>query len=574
MHVLFLQILPAAALGVVLNKAAPSKAVWNSDIKAAWTKAYQTPKPEVLGHYEIDDIEGTIPPCLSGTVWRNGPGKFERGGTRYEHVLDGDGLVCRFCIDGAQNRASFAGAFVGTPEYEAEAAANEILHRNTFGTQPEGLLTNTFNLVLKNPANTNIQTWGGKTLALWEAALPARINPVTLEYEAAETFDGLLPDGKLTVTSGVSEELDRSIGLGVAFTAHPREDRKRGRMVGWSWAAPLAGERLALTIREFDMHGGEVLATTKTTLPSRVAPHDFAITDSWYVFVLNAMELKLVPYVLGLSGPVGALRTTGEGVKLQLVARAGGPMAGREPIIIETDDPYFAIHHASALEESPYRLRLFTAAWPRVGQGPFLGDWGGAVPVYDDGKINPTLLLETVITVDDDEREDDEREEEAPGATMGARAERTVAVGACIDHPHVDPRFEGDEGVRYIFMSYCNEEGVSGSPPIGWCRYDRQTGELRVWKAPPRTFCEEVVVIPKEGRLSAESVEADEADVWIAAMMFDADKGRSALAILDGADIEKGPVAKLWCKGGVPHGLHGCFSPELLDDKLRKGEES
>ena len=547
------------SVGVVALNKAPSPAVWNQDIKAAWTKAYQTAQPSVLGDYEITaDIEGTIPASLSGTIWRNGPGKFERGSTRYEHVLDGDGLICRFSIDGARNRASFAGAFVATPEFEAEAEANEILHRNTFGTQPEGILANFFNLVLKNPANTNIQTWGGKTLALWEAALPARINPVTLEYEAAETFEGWIPEGKLTVTSGVSEELDKSIGLGVAFTAHPREDRKRQRMVGWSWAAPLAGERLAVRIGEFDVQSGEVLRTTRTVLPSRVAPHDFAITDSWYVFVLNAMELKLAPYVLGLTGPVGALCTSGKGVKLQLVPRPDGPMAGREPVMIETDDPYFAIHHATALEETPTKLTLYTAAWPVVGQGPFLGDWGGDVPLYDDGKINPTLLLQTSITLD----------EVAEGALAG-RVDRTTAVGACIDHPHVDPRFEGDEKVRYVYMSYCNEEGNSGSPPIGWCRWDRQTGDMRIWKAPPRTFCEEVVIIPKDGKLGADSVEADEADVWVAAMMFDADKGRSALAILDGADIEKGPVAKLWIAGAVPHGLHGCYAPELLDERLR-----
>ena len=36
-----------------------------------------------------------------------------------------------------------------------------------------------------------------------------------------------------------------------------------------------------------------------------------------------------------------------------------------------------------------------------------------------------------------------------------------VADGACIDHPHVDPRFDGDARCRYIYMSYCNPEGES-----------------------------------------------------------------------------------------------------------------
>ena len=122
---------------------------------------------------------------------------------------------------------------------EEETAENRVLHRNTFGTQPAGVANNAFDLVLKNPANTNVQSWGGKCLALWEAALPSRIEPRTLAYAGAETFDGLLADGGMTVTSGVDPSIDRALGLGVAFTAHPREDRVAGRFIGWSWAAPL-----------------------------------------------------------------------------------------------------------------------------------------------------------------------------------------------------------------------------------------------------------------------------------------------------------------------------------------------
>ena len=54
-------------------------------------------------------------------------------------------------------------------ELEAELAADKVLYRNTFGTQPAGgPLANAFNMHLKNPANTNAILWGGKLLALWE----------------------------------------------------------------------------------------------------------------------------------------------------------------------------------------------------------------------------------------------------------------------------------------------------------------------------------------------------------------------------------------------------------------------
>ena len=47
-------------------------------------------------------------------------------------------------------------------------------------------------------------------------------------------------------------------------------------------------------------------------------------------------------------------------------------------------------------------------------------------------------------------------------------------------------------------------------------------------------------------------------------MMYDASKGRSCLAILDGDRFDDGPVCQLWLKGFVPHGLHGSFCPELF----------
>jgi all-trans-8'-apo-beta-carotenal 15,15'-oxygenase len=142
-------------------------------------------------------------------------------------------------------------------------------------------------------------------------------------------------------------------------------------------------------------------------------------------------------------------------------------------------------------------------------------------------------------------------------------------------HPQVDPRFEGDARVRYVYMSYCNDDGVSGSTPIGWMRWDRTTGEERKWVAPPGCFCEEVVVIPKArgggggggdaaGAAASPRPEEDTADAWVAAMMFDSNRDASCLCVLDAARFDEGPVAKLWLRHHVPHGLHGCWEPEAL----------
>ena len=135
---------------------------------------------------------------------------------------------------------------------------------------------------------------------------------------------------------------------------------------------------------------------------------------------------------------------------------------------------------------------------------------------------------------------------------------------ACIDHPHVDPRYEGDARVRYVYMSYCNDEGVSGSPPMGWMRWDRHTGEELKWLAPPGCFCEEVVLVPKQRAGGAAAAAEDTADAWVVAMMLDSSRGASCICVLDAARIEAGPVAQLWLTHHVPHGLHGCWEPGTL----------
>ena len=53
-------------------------------------------------------------------------------------------------------------------------------------------------------------------------------------------------------------------------------------------------------------------------------------------------------------------------------------------------------------------------------------------------------------------------------------------------------------------------------------RLDLATGQTQRWLAPEHTYCEEVVVVPKEGPSDAP---AREDAVWVLASMFDAVRG-------------------------------------------------
>jgi len=72
----------------------------------------------------------------------------------------------------------------------------------------------------KNVANTNVIYFGGKLLALWEAAQPYALDPRTLATIGLETLDGQLQPG-MPFTTGLAQ-LDALTGiLGDPLTAHP-----------------------------------------------------------------------------------------------------------------------------------------------------------------------------------------------------------------------------------------------------------------------------------------------------------------------------------------------------------------
>lgn len=120
-----------------------------------------------------------------------------------------------------------------------------------------------------------------------------------------------------------------------------------------------------------------------------------------------------------------------------------------------------------------------------------------------------------------------------------------------VEHPHINPKYEGKR-VRYIYMSIGSMEGIS-SPPMGYMRLDLLTGEKQEWFAPLHSYCEEVVVIPKDDNDDTEE------KVYVLTTVYDSNKDRSSIHIFDGESIHSGPVARIWLNHHLPHSLHGCF---------------
>ena len=233
-----------------------------------WSKAFKSQLNEYDYIIEAHDIEGEIPATLKGTLFRNMPARFERGDKPYGHYLDGDGYLIKLTIDNnysddcndvdvdddddddggmKHTRTShlirFQSKFIQTDEYKEEQLKQQVKYRSTFRTQRELFpilnnnicLNNMFDLKLKNLANTNCIYWGGRLLTLFEASVPYRIDPYTLDTIGEDDME--VPSLRPGITVLVPSLRDFNAALhdrlfGSAMTAHPKVDKLRDSLIG------------------------------------------------------------------------------------------------------------------------------------------------------------------------------------------------------------------------------------------------------------------------------------------------------------------------------------------------------
>lgn len=219
--------------------------------------------------YWIEDVEGDLPADLAGTFIRNGPGRQRIGAQPYGHWFDGDGMLSVFSfVDG---RAHFKNAYVKTPKYLEETAAQAIRYRG-FGTQiPGGTLRNVLRMP-GNPANTNSVYHGGKLLALWEGGHPWEVDAESLETVGECDYDGALKRTNV-------------------FSAHGKIHRRTGELVNFGAGTSgmgIRGPKPAMNIYRIDK-GGTMAAKGSFPLENFPFAHDFALSDRYAIFFINSI---------------------------------------------------------------------------------------------------------------------------------------------------------------------------------------------------------------------------------------------------------------------------------------------
>lgn len=488
-----------------------------------WQQGYRSLRKEF--DYWIDEIDGTIPPDLQGTLFRNGPGLLDVNGQRLHHPFDGDGMICAIAFQ--DGKAHFRNRFVRTEGFVKEQAAGKILYRGVFGTQkPGGWLANAFDFNLKNIANTQVIYWGGKLWALWEAAEPHQLDPVSLETLGKDYLDGVLAPGD-------------------AFAAHPwidpssEQDGGAPCLVNFSIKPGLSTK---ITIYELDV-AGKVVRQHAHSVPGFAFIHDFAITPNYCIFFQNPVSFNPLPFALGWQGAGECIKFQPEKSTQMIVI----PRRPGEPMQILSAQSGFVFHHANAFEDqgSIYVDSICYEALPEVESGSDFRE-------TDFKALKPGQLWRFHLDL------------------ANQRVERRLLEGRCCEFPFVHPARAG-RSYRYTYVGAAHE--AEGNAPLqAILKVDVQSGDRQLWSAAPQGFVGEPVFVPRQGctadNLYTEVI-GEEDDGWVLTLVYDAKCDRSDVVILDARNLEQGPVARLHLKHHVPYGLHGSFTPQYFGPRDR-----
>ena len=253
----------------------------------------------------INDITGVLPPELSGTLYRNGPVRWEAGGFYAQHLFDGDGMVAKFVL--ADGRVHYRNRYVRTPKYLAEQAGKGATIRGLGTQRPGGLLANAGRLPADR-SNTHAIYYAQKLLTLSDDGPPRELDPDSLATLGAYRFGGQLP-------------------ALATFSPHPKFDPHTGEMFNWGIAVntgPRRGALAALRCYRID-HAGKLHTIATIALEHLRIGHDFGLTEKYLVFVLDPLVLaRPVHAALGLLDVAAATEFRTElGSRVILVPRDG-----------------------------------------------------------------------------------------------------------------------------------------------------------------------------------------------------------------------------------------------------------
>ncbi|MFM7545904.1 MAG: carotenoid oxygenase family protein [Synechococcales cyanobacterium] len=476
----------------------PQSHQWSS-APALWSRAIAQPARE-FELQPLSVLSGHLPLGLRGSLYRNGPARFERGQQRVQHWFDGDGAILALHFDGHSCHGVYR--YVQTPQFIAESQRNQLLFNN-YGTLPPGPWWQRWGKPFKNVANTSVLPLPDRLLALWEGGRPIGLDSTNL------------------MTLGV-EDLGR-LRSNATFSAHPKIDPQTGDIYNFG-VQPGLTNRIHLYKSNPTGH-----IVQEATVPLSGIPliHDWVMAGPYLIFCIPPVRLNPWLPLLSLQSLSQALEWI--------------PKLGTEIIVIHREtlkvisrrfhDPWFQWHFSNAYVPSPSfnRVVLELVRYPNFDTNRHLkevssGQLSLAAP---SGYWQLHLDPQSATILDFFPLLADTCEFPTIDPRFVGKPHRFAYVA--IHHPHMDERRELFSAIACI---------------------DCHTGA--VTRAELGTSCypsEPIYVVDAENPSQG----------WVLTIVFNGSQESSEVWIYNAQCLESAPHCRLALPNSIPLGFHGAW---------------
>lgn len=450
------------------------------------------------------EIEGRLP-ALNGTLYRIGPGLYDRGPDRKRMMLDGDGMVQ--ALDLANGTARFRNRFVRTTKYLAEEQAGRFLYP-TFSTHGSGPLRHNLGINIVNQANTTVIEWAGKIYAFDEGQRPYVLDQ-ELQTLGEQTLDPR------------QEKL--------RYWAHWKLDAVHQRL---HLLSLVPGPKPVAHIVSLDL-SGQIAERQVIPLPRSVYIHDWFVTDGHFAFLLHPVFISLsrmLKIAAGRETFAHALEWRPEQGSLLTVARRGGDQVRNLEV-----EACWMWHAINAFDDGEDVVMDYIGGEMGGGLGdeasPLFEIMRGKEPVMPPQPVNLPRRLRVRPNSD-------------------TVTETILANNANFELPCVSAT---ERGAPYsqAYMIQADAEAVFAH---SLCELDGQQTTARSYDFGTGAFCSEPVI--------CDAIEG-EAGRYLITQIYDGADKRSHFAILDRQNFLAGPVARIHLQHHVPLSFHGYWAPGL-----------
>ena len=465
--------------------------------QASWAKAIAKPASE-FPLTQLSIISGQIPENLKGSLYRNGPGRLERGDFHVGHWFDGDGAILAVHFAEGQARATYR--YVQTAGYLEEERADKLIYGN-YGMTATGSWWQRFGKTSKNVANTSVMALPDKLLALWEGGLPHSLDLETLETFGIENLEGL--ENRLP------------------YSAHPKRDPQTGEIfnIGVSY-----GKNATLNIYRSD-RTGKLLKKGQTNLQGLSMVHDFVLAGDFLIFCVPPLRMNVFPVLLNLQSYSESLQwQPQEGTEILVFNRHSLELVSRNVV-----EPWFQWHFGNGHSDRDGNVVFDLIRYPNFATNQFLKEIAfGKTKTHAKGTLWQMRL----------------------NPQTGEFLEMSELCDRGAEFPSVDPAQVGQNS-RHTYLSIHRPDAVINQEIFGAiARYDYQTNTITEADLGKNRY-------PMEPLFAPDASNPDHG--YVITVVFDGDRECSEVWIFNSDRLDSEPVCRLALPSIVPMGFHGTW---------------